>query len=166
VFQDDTELLRFFGNHYLRHNYLELIAKVRAMAPHSVDLINQPTLPWEYPITLGLRDGPNPPRIGYFYPVLGSPPPGPPADVVIDIGSQYPPEVIRHPQTRAVYRIADRIGDYTIYRPLAAGSEYAGHRLTDSGAWKPIPGASPSPPPICEHAVARYGIGAEPPAGH
>ncbi len=166
VFQDDKELLRYFGNPNLRDNSQEVVKTVQAMHPRTVDLINQPTLPWEYPIALELRSGGDPPQIGYFYPVSGSPPVGRPADVVIDIGSEFPPELIRHPRTRVVYRLAKRFGIFTIYHPLTPGTKYASYRLTESGEWESIAGTQPSPPPGCDQPVARYGIGVEPPAGH
>ncbi|HXD85934.1 MAG TPA: hypothetical protein VN641_05550, partial [Urbifossiella sp.] len=63
------------------------------------------------------------------------------ADMVVDMGSDHPPEWIVHPRTRAVYRIESRIGRFTLYERV---ENYAG-------------------PPVPDQPVARFGIGTEKP---
>lgn len=143
VFTTDPDRLRFFNRDTLLNDAREVVMRVKAKRPLAVDLINQEPSPWEYPIALWLREGADPPRIGYFYPVAGLPTAQPLADMVIDVASEHPPEWIRHPQTRIVYRIAERVGRFTIYSPLLAGVD---------------------PPTECDQPVSRFGIGTEPPA--
>jgi len=164
VFRHNPDDLRFYGQAALAADAHELVRRVRVTNPVAVDLINQTPVPWEHAITLDLRSGAMPPRVGYFYPVAGSPAAAPPADAVIDVGGESPPELIRHPQTRIVYRVADRVGIFTVYRRLEVGEEYAGYRLGAAGGWEPIPGRAAGPLPHCDHPVARFGIGTERPA--
>jgi hypothetical protein len=166
VFTSDPDRLRFFNQDAILNDACEIVARVQATHPAAVDLINHEPAPWEYPITLWLRTSDDPPRVSYFYPVAGSPACETPAGVVIDVASPHPPDLIRHPQTREVYRIAERVGRFTIYRPLPPGTEYAGYRLTDGGEWDAIPGQATGGPPVCDHPVARFGIGTEQPRTH
>jgi hypothetical protein len=138
VFRSDADDLRYFGKADTRRDVEAVVARVLGTNPRAVDLINQGSHPWEYTIARGLRRASHPPRVGYFYPVAGSPVADPPADAVIDVGSEHPPSFIRHPQTRRVYRLADRVGNFTVYRP-----------------------ADPAEQPACDQPVARFGIGTE-----
>lgn len=164
IFTSSADRLRFYNQGALLADARMLVERVKAVHPRAVDLINQEPAPWEYPITLWLRAGGDPPRVGYFYPVPGSSTARPPADVVIDVGSPHPPDLIRHPQTRRAYRLAERVGRFSIYHPIPAGAEYAGYRLTASGRWEAIPGRAAGDPPRCDHPAARFGIGPDPPA--
>lgn len=165
VFRNDPDSLRFLGQSAARQGVGELVSRVLARHPRAVDLINNRPAPWEYAIALGLRAGSDPPWVGYFYPVAGSPPARRPADVVIDAGGERPPALVRHPRTRTVYAIADRVGEFTIYSPVRPGEEWqnSGYRLGQDGKWEAIPGRTVGPPPPCDHPVARFGIGAEQP---
>ena len=107
-----------------------------------LDLINHGARPAEYLLTQWLRSRHNPPHIGYFYPVRGSPPTLPP-DAVVDVVGEPGPEYIRHASGR-VYRKATVLMPYVIYRPLPLGE-------------------SPPAGAVLDHAVGRFGIGAEPP---
>ena len=138
VFHSDSDRLRFNGQDAIAADAREVVARVAALHPARVDLINHAPLPWEYPVALWLRSGESPPRIGYFYPVNGSPADDTVADVVIDVGSPEPPRWVKHPRSRAVYRLTARIGTFSIYRP-----------------------AGPDAPPVGDQPVGRFGIGTE-----
>ena len=143
VFTSEPDRLRFFNHDAVMNDAREVVARVQATHPRAVDLINQGDVLWGYPITLWLRDGDDPARVGYFYPVGGSPTAQPAADIAIDVGSGPPPEMIRHPQTRIVYRVEARVGQFTIYAPLPPSDDSI---------------------PDCDQPVFRFGIGTEPPA--
>lgn len=163
IFRHDEDSLRFCGQDAIARDAREVVTILKAARPRAIDFINQAPVPWDYHLTRWLHDGGEDPRIGCFYPVAGSPVAQPLADLVIDVGSTQPPELIRHPQTRCVYRISDRVGSFTIYRPLETGAEWNGYRLSASGDWEPIAGQAQGPAPICDHPVARFGIGVEQP---
>lgn len=164
VFRHDADGLRYFGRGDVRANVAEVVARTAALRPRAVDLINNGPEPWEYTIMTALRGATDPPRVGYFYPVAGSPAAGPPADVVIDVASATPPDFVRHPQTWRVYRVTERVGTFTLYRLVPVDAEYGGYRLTDAGEWETLLGWPAGPPPVCDHPVARFGIGTEPAA--
>lgn len=138
VFRSTSDQLRFYGREELLRDARRVVERIRAMNPDAVDLINQEPAPWEYPIAWWLREGEAPPHVGYFYPVAGSPK-GPTAEVVLDVGSDHPPEWIRHPRVENVYRIEERLGRFSIYRIVR---DYAG-------------------PPVPVQPAARFGIGIE-----
>jgi hypothetical protein len=165
IFRHDEDSLRFCGQDAIARDAREVVTILKAARPPAIDFINQSPVPWDYHLTRWLHDGSEAPRIGYFYPVAGSPLAQPPADFVIDVGSAQPPKLIRHPQTRRVYRTSNRIGSFTIYRPLETGAKWNGYRLGASGDWEPIAGTAQGPAPVCDHPVARFGIGVEQP-GH
>jgi hypothetical protein len=133
VFRHDVESLRFHGHDDIRQ-HAEAIAGIEG----NVDLVNHGALPWEYPLTRLLKKAHNR-RVGYFYPVKGSP--GSPApDRVIDIGDHPGPEYLRH-ASGAVYRSTAVHGPFTLYERVDAAP----------------PGA------VLNHAIGRFGIGAENP---
>jgi hypothetical protein len=140
VFHRDSESLRFLGHEDVRCDAERIAQKVEDAA--SVDLVNHGASPWEYPLTRLLKRAHNSPRVGYFYPVAGSPRTEA-ADVVIDIGDHPGPPLIRH-ATGRVYRAAEVIGPFTLYRPLPLDARIGENEILD-------------------HAVGRFGIGAEPP---
>jgi hypothetical protein len=137
VFSSSADELRFFDRGDVLADAKEVVERIRVKHAGNVELINQEPVPWEYPIALWLQQGEHPPRVGYFYPVAdASKHETPIADMVVDMGSDHPPEWIVHPRTRAVFRIESRIGRFTLYELV---KNYAG-------------------PPVADQPVARFGI--------
>lgn len=99
-------------------------------------VINHGALPWEYPLTRLLKKAHNP-HVGYFYPVKGSPVSVAP-EAVIAIGDEPGPRCIRH-ESGQKYSVTRVMGPFTLYQPGPAHAE------------EPL-----------DHAVGRFGIGAEP----
>jgi hypothetical protein len=77
-------------------------------------------------------------RVGYFYPVAGSPR-CESAEVIVDIGDHPGPAFIRH-ATGRIYMRVEVHGPFTLYRPTTV--------------------TPPANEPL-DHAVGRFGIGAE-----
>ena len=163
VFRHDADELRFLGRADLATDAREVAARIRSVRPSVVEVINNGPLPWDYPVALWLRSDPEPPRVGYFYPVAGSPTDTPPADLVLDVTGPDRPEFVRHRRTRLVYRATDRVGTFTLYRPFLPGDVWAegGLRLSTAGAWEPLPGVPHGRPPQLDHPIGRFGIGPE-----
>ncbi len=136
VLRTDAETIRCLGDSQARDAIRDVVQRV---GTKSVDLVNHGALPWEYPLTRALKLAHNPRHVGYFYPVVGSPNVDP-AEVVVDISDHPGPRQIRHASGAVYVRVAV-IGPFTLYEPGPA-----------------IPGE-----PL-DHAVGRFGIGAEPPA--
>ncbi|CAN5567731.1 hypothetical protein BH11PLA2_BH11PLA2_35580 [soil metagenome] len=132
--QHTSESLRYLGHDPIRIAAELITAKVHGR----VALINHGALPWEYPLTRHLKSGYSP-HVGYFYPVKGSPP-SEASDFVIAIGDSRGPEWIRQPHSSRTYRVMAFESPFTLYAPAEA-----------------LPGVS------IDHAVGRFGIGAEQP---